>query len=87
VNAEPGETILYQIIIKNLGTTSISNVEINDAIPPYTSYDNGGTYAAAVTGGSNTVSYDAGSETLTATIPTLAAGAEVTFTFGVTIDN
>ena len=87
VNAEPGETILYEIKIKNLGTTSISNVEINDAIPPYTSYDNGGTYAAAVTGGSNTVSYDAGSETLTATIPTLAAGAEVTFTFGVTIDN
>lgn len=85
INADPGETVLYQIKIKNLGTTPISDVEINDAIPPFTSYDENGTYAAAVTKG--TVAYNATSETLTATIGTLAAGEEVTFTFGVTIDN
>lgn len=84
LNGKPGEGILYQITISNLGTVSVTNVEINDAIPPFTAY-NATNAAVATTKG--TASFDSGAQTITAAIGTLAPGESAVVTFGVLIDN
>jgi len=37
-NAKPGECIVYKVVATNTGTAAVSNLEINDATPPYTTY-------------------------------------------------
>ena len=34
--ARPGETLMYRLYYRNTGTGPISNLEVNDVIPPYT---------------------------------------------------
>jgi len=84
INAKPGEGILYQIIVSNLGTTTVTSVNVNDAIPAYTTY-NAAQAAVATTKG--TASYSAGTTSITAVIGSLAGGETATITFGVLIDN
>lgn len=50
-SAKPGECIVYKVIAINTGTASASNLEINDATPPYTTYfDCAGSCSVATTG-------------------------------------
>jgi trimeric autotransporter adhesin len=84
--AIPGACIRYQIVITNQGTAAVSGLVVSDATPANTTYHI--LVPAAVTGAGNTVTAPAGGATGTvqATIPTLAAGASQTLTFGVRID-
>jgi len=84
INAKPGEGVLYQIIVSNLGTTTVTSVNVNDAIPSYTTYNSA---QAAVATTKGTASYDGGTTSITAAIGSLAGGEVATITFGVLIDN
>jgi uncharacterized repeat protein (TIGR01451 family) len=84
ISAKPGEGVMYQITVQNLGTTSITSVEINDAIPPYTTYNQ---TSAAITTSKGTATFNNTTKTLTVTVGALAPGESAVITFGVTIDN
>lgn len=84
VTAKPGEGILYQIVVSNLGTTTVTAVQINDAIPSYTTYNSA---KAAVATTKGTASFDNGTKTITVVVGDLTAGESATITFGVLIDN
>lgn len=84
ISAKPGEGILYQITVSNLGTTTVTSVNVNDAIPAFTTY-NAAQAAVATTKG--TASYDGGTNSITAIVGSLAAGESAVITFGVLIDN
>ncbi|MBL8518880.1 MAG: DUF11 domain-containing protein [Betaproteobacteria bacterium] len=85
--AIPGACIRYRILIENQGTSAVTTLIVSDATPANTTYHI--TVPAAITGSpTNTVTAPGGGATGTvqATIPTLAAGASQTLTFGVRID-
>lgn len=84
--AIPGACIRYRILIENQGTSAVTTLVVSDATPANTTYHI--TVPAAITGAGNSVTAPAGGATGTvqATIPTLAAGATQTLTFGVRID-
>lgn len=84
--AIPGACIRYRILIENQGTSAVTTLVVSDATPANTTYHI--TVPAAITGAGNSVTAPAGGTTGTvqATIPTLAAGATQTLTFGVRID-
>lgn len=84
ISAKPGEGILYQITVSNLGTTTVTAVNVNDAIPSFTTY-NAAQAAVATTKG--TASYDGGANNITVAVGSLAAGETAVITFGVLIDN
>ena len=84
VQAIPGQGVMYEIKVTNLGTEAVDDVSINDAIPPYTSYNQAN---AVVTTTKGTANYDGPSETITVDIGTMAPGEEVTITFGVLIND
>lgn len=65
-NAKPGECIVYKVIATNTGTASVSNLEINDATPPYTTYFDCANSCAVVTAGS------------VITVPTTGTGGLIT---------
>jgi len=44
--AQPGDSLLYTIVLNNTGTATAANVSLTDVIPPYTTYVSG-----SVTGG------------------------------------
>ena len=76
--ANPGDTLHYQITISNSGNAAATNVPVSDdisAILAHASYNddcsNGCSFAA---------------DTLTWTIPSIAAGGSVTLTFSVDLD-
>ena len=88
ITAKPGERIIYEITVTNLGTTPINNVQINDAIPPYTTYNANGQSTAFISNsaGGGTIAHNAG--TISANLnQALAPGSSVTIRFGVTINN
>jgi trimeric autotransporter adhesin len=84
--AIPGACIRYRITIENQGTSAVTTLVVSDATPANTTYHI--TVPAAITGAGNSVTAPAGGSTGTvqATIPTLAASAIQTLTFGVRID-
>jgi len=89
IGAIPGACIRYRITIENQGLAPVTTLVVSDATPANTTYSTGGGAApAAITGGGNSVTAPANGATGTvqATIPTLAAGATETLTFGVRID-
>jgi uncharacterized repeat protein (TIGR01451 family) len=71
-----GQTIGYQIVVKNTGTTLAKGVIITDPIPSGTTYVNGSASPTAVFNGSS----------LTWNIDELAPGAAVTVTFQVMVN-
>lgn len=82
--AVPGACLRYEIVVTNVGTSSVTNVVVSDATPANTTY-------SAVVGASTsqgTVTPPAGGSpgTITANVGTLAPGASATITFGVRID-
>lgn len=87
INVAPNRCILYQTTITNQGTTVVNNVVASDATPSST------TFAIAVTGtpalapaAITATPAVGGRGTVQITLPTLAAGASQTFTFGVRVN-
>lgn len=85
VNALPGQCVLYQITVTNVGSASATSVVVSDATPTYTTMSPAASSAAATTVGTATGPAAGASGTVTATIGTLAAGANAVVTFGVKI--
>lgn len=71
-----GDTVVYGIIVSNVGDTSATNVEVNDLLPTGVTYIS----SDATLGSYNSV-------TGVWAIPTLAAGATATLLITVTVDN
>jgi uncharacterized repeat protein (TIGR01451 family) len=84
VNAGPNQCVLYQVTVKNEGTTPASSVEVIDKTPTYTTLSK----AVATTLGnvSLTPALNAGGD-IKATIGVLAAGQSADVTFGIKIDS
>ena len=82
LNAKPGECVLYQITVTNVGSADATAVVVSDVTPTYTKLKN---LAAASVG---TVTGPAVSATgaVTATIGTLTSSQSAVVTFGVQID-
>jgi len=74
-----GDTVVYTITANNLSSQAATTVNISDVLPTGITY-----IASSVTGpGAN---YDAGTNTLTWTLATLAGGASEILTFSATVD-
>ncbi len=83
----PGNCLRYRLTITNVGTSSVTNVVVSDATPPFTTYS--ATVPAAVVSGAGSVTAApaAGAAgTITVTIPTLGPGNTTVVEFGVRID-
>ena len=76
--AQPGDVLHYRITIGNSGNAAATNVAVSDDIGAILAH---ATYNADC---SNSCGFAA--DTLTWTIPTIAAGGSVTLTFSVTLD-
>lgn len=72
--AKNGDTLTYQMTVKNTGATQVENVIVEDVVPAGLTYVSGGTYS----GETNTVTW---------TIPALDAGESTTVSFVATIDS
>jgi uncharacterized repeat protein (TIGR01451 family) len=78
-NAMPGDTLNYQITIGNSGNADATDVPVSDDISALLAH---ATYNDDCSNGC-----DFAGDTLTWTIPTIAAGDSVTLTFSVTLDD
>jgi len=92
LSAKPGECVLYQITVTNVGSADATAVVVSDATPTYTKMK--GTAAAAAIGytpataiAAPTAPGDGLAGAVTATIGTLPPSKSATLTFGVKIDN
>ena len=94
--AIPGACIRYQVTVTNTGTAPATDVEVTDATPAYTVYDNGdgtntpaGVAVFTKDGGATyvpgTAPADGATGTITASVGTLAPGQVATIYFGVKI--
>ncbi|HUX74102.1 MAG TPA: hypothetical protein VMV25_09465 [Steroidobacteraceae bacterium] len=81
VNALPGQCVLYQITVRNVGSANATTVVVSDATPAYTTLNS--TAATTVGTVSGPASGAAGS--ISATIGTLAPGQSAFVTFGVKV--
>lgn len=76
-NPGPGALLSYEIVVRNTGNQNAASVLVTDQLPPATSFDAASSSPGWVCSPSN----DSPS-TCSATIPSLAAGASVTLSFG-----
>jgi uncharacterized repeat protein (TIGR01451 family) len=81
LSARPGECVLYQLTVTNLGSASATAVVVSDATPSYTTLSS----AAATTAGTVTGPSVAAAGSISATVGTLAPGQAAVVTFGVRI--
>lgn len=75
-----GETLVYTMVVSNIGLTDATNVQLTDTLPAGVQFQSGTT-----TVGGQTVSGSAGSQTATSAIGTLAPGAMATVTINALI--
>jgi uncharacterized repeat protein (TIGR01451 family) len=85
LSAKPGECVLYQITVTNVGSANATAVVVSDATPSYTVLSTApatsvGTIAAGAPG-------VGAAGTITATVGTLAPSQSAVLTFGVKINN
>jgi uncharacterized repeat protein (TIGR01451 family) len=80
--AMPGACVQYTITVENTSTsgTAAGSIQITDPIPANT------TRRGESAGGFDSATYSAGTNTVTASLSTLAAGASASFTIRVTVD-
>ena len=80
--AIPGACVEYTITVTNAAAPAIaaSDIEVTDEIPANT------TYAGASEGDFDTVTFDSATNTVTATLGTLATDTSASFTIRVTVD-
>ena len=86
LSAKPGQCILYQITVTNVGTSNATSVVVSDATPTYTTMSPAATSAAATTMGTVTGPAAGAAGTISASVGTLAAGQSALVTFGVKIN-
>ena len=91
-NALPGQTISYQILVRNTGGAPVNNVVVSDTIPAFTTYTTTGGAASYTIGGGapvagNVTGLANGQGAITWTIPTLNPGEVATVTFNVIINS
>lgn len=91
LEANPGESILYQITATNTGSADATDVLIFDTTPSATVYEDNGNLASAAISGDGTVNTFTGpssgaSGSFEFDIGTLAPGDSAVVNFGVTID-
>lgn len=85
LEAEPGTVIYYRLTLKNNGTETVTNADIEDITPVHTTYV--GSSASVTTGGSvDAEPANGASGTVRATIATFAPGETVQLKFAVLID-
>ena len=82
--AIPGACLRYELVVTNVGTSSVSNVLVSDATPANTTYSSAA--AATTTQGSIVTPANGATGTITASVGTLAPGQSVTIHFGVRIN-
>ena len=85
VNALPGQCVLYQISVSNVGSANATSVVVSDATPSYTTISPAAASAPQTTVGTITGPSAGGSGTISATIGTLAPAQGAVVTFGVKI--
>lgn len=85
LEVEPGTVIYYRLTLKNNGTETVTNADIEDITPVHTTYV--GSSATVTTGGSvDAEPANGASGTVRATIATFAPGEIVQLKFAVLID-
>jgi uncharacterized repeat protein (TIGR01451 family) len=91
VTARPGQCIAYEVVATNEGASPVTNITVNDSVPPYTALntnqaavpcESAGVTGTAVAFASNPSAVSCGSAS-----NTVAPGGTVTLRFGVQIDN
>ena len=85
VNALPGQCVLYQISVSNVGSANATSVVVSDATPSYTVISPAASSAPKTTVGTITGPSAGGTGTISATIGTLAPAQGAVVTFGVKI--
>lgn len=96
ITAKPGECIVYRIVATNEGAAPVTNMSINDAVPPYTSFTGATQPSAAnrcvsagVTPAFAAANYSSTATTVAcgSTANTVAPGGTATLMFSVKINN
>ncbi|MEO8012970.1 MAG: hypothetical protein ABI642_02380 [Polaromonas sp.] len=83
LNAKPGECVLYQITVTNVGSANATTVVVSDVTPTYTKLKN----LAATTVGTVTGPAVGAAGAISAAVGTLTPSQSAVVTFGVQIDN
>lgn len=85
LSAKPGECLVYEVTLRNLGTEPISNVVVSDTTPSFTTYVAG---SAATVPANNVTGEPAGAASgqVKATFASVASGSDAKLTFRVKID-
>jgi uncharacterized repeat protein (TIGR01451 family) len=87
VNALPGQCVLYQITVSNVGSADATTVVVSDATPTFTTISPAATSVAKTTVGTITGPSAGASGTVSASIGTLSPAQSAVVTFGVKIQN
>ena len=82
--AIPGACLRYEIVVTNVGTSTVTNVVVSDATPANTTYSNA--IPASTSQGSIVTPANGAAGTITATVGTLAPGQSATIVVGIRID-
>jgi uncharacterized repeat protein (TIGR01451 family) len=87
--AEPGDTVVYRLLVRNTGTVTVRNLEIRDTLPLGFQFQSR-TVRATLGSGSNTTevaltSVDTSGNTVTFSYPSLATGEVLTILYAVTL--
>lgn len=85
VNALPGQCVLYQIAVTNVGSANATSVVVSDATPTYTTLSSAAASAPTTSVGTITGPAAGSSGTISATIGTLAPAQGAVVTFGVKV--
>jgi uncharacterized repeat protein (TIGR01451 family) len=82
--AIPGACLRYEIVVTNVGTSSVTSVVVSDATPANTTYSDA--VPASTTQGSVSTPANGAAGSITATVGTLAPGQSATIVFGIRIN-
>ena len=82
--AIPGACLRYEIVVTNVGTSTVTNVVVSDATPANTTYSNA--IPASTSQGSIVAPANGAAGMITATVGTLAPGQSATIVVGIRID-
>lgn len=85
LNAKPGECVMYQITVTNVGSANATSVVVSDATPSYTVLSTAAATSVGTIGAGAPGVGAAG--TITANVGTLAPSQSAVLTFGVKINN
>jgi uncharacterized repeat protein (TIGR01451 family) len=82
--AIPGACLRYEVVVTNVGTSTVTNVVVSDATPANTTYSDA--VPASSTQGGIATPANGAAGTITATVGTLAPGQSATISIGIRIN-